>query len=360
MGANVGMFLTDTQKTGTDVDAFEPHVKKLDSGLKDCISVADFPKSIADGLGTLKRDLELVDDVLVILSPLPVVGEGAEPAERAVSELRKVVDPVAARAREFDNKVKPIRDRLKAAEKRVAQLIQKLEDLKAYAKKGHDAVAAVETCVQGHKLETTLDNFCGSVDVPVKAINTLLEAATKVANDIEKALAHLTDVGRAMHPIETAIDDVKKALHVLDQAAKPIRAALDQKISFPYSFKVKLGVTWKGWGPFKVPVPHFGLKTVNFTFTIHEVLKGVHGVIGIVQDGLMSLAKKVLHALHLKLPTIPEIPGLKELEQKMAAALGPIGKLAEDLESWGEKVEDILKRIHALEVSVDGFHLECP
>jgi len=353
--------INDLSQTETDVDHLKPYVEKVDKALSEAIEVAEIPEKVADKLGTLAKDLQIVDDALLVLTPVPVVGEGAAPAEKAVSTLRKPVDAVNKKAQAFEKRVKPIREKLQAADKRVKQLIDGLTKLKTCAGKGKYAVSGVKDCVVGHtKLENGLNKFCKATDPTVKGVNQVLEAATAVAEQIQKALGHLSDVGKAMKPVEKAIDDVMKTLKDLEVGLKPIQAALNQKISFPYSFKVKLGVTWKKkWG-IPYPVPHFGMKTVNYTFTIHQVLDGIHGVIGFVQDGLMSLAKKALAAVNLKLPTIGDIPGLKELEAKIDAAMAPLEKLKEDLEELEAKAEQILKSLHALEVSVEGFHIECP
>lgn len=347
------VLLARLEETQSDVDALRPHVVKLDNGLKSVVSALAEVKKVSDDLSELDDNLGTVSTVLLALQVVPVVGEPCGVAKTGVDEMKKGVHPVRTKANEFEARVKPVRDKISAVEKKVAAAIEKLDLLKAKAKELHDRAGTVYTCAQSKKLTavtTAEDQFSAGLNPGVAALNKALDAATAAAVAIEGKLADIEDAAKKLVDIGHPIDDVLSKLSGLSKALDPIRAALNQKITIPYSVKIS--------GPWYAPWK-WHVSTQNFTFSVQQILDGVNVGIKFVNDALMKAVRGILNGLNLNLPKLPEIPGLDALRAALDKALGPIGSIGADLDALGAKLDAILAGLDALVDGLGRFDFKC-
>jgi uncharacterized coiled-coil DUF342 family protein len=352
--------LGDLKTTQTDVDAFEPHVKKLDDSLTSVIDVLNKSKEVADKVDELDDDLKTTSVILTGLCAVPAVDEIAGPLNTAVSDMEKSVKPVRNKIDAFEKKVKPVRDKLKEIDKYVRESIQKLNSLKEGAAKLSSEVSCVNDCaeeIHSDVIKGSLDKFSSATDPVVKTINSALERATTLSERIEEMLQKIENACNVLLKIETPVINVLNVLDKLKPMFDAINSVLNQKISVPYSVKIKVHVStgnwWKPWAW------GWKIKTVNFSFSVKQIFDGINTGIGWINDKLMDLAKTALNALHIKFPELPSIPGLDDALKAIENTLSVFDPLIADVEELESQFESMLKNIHALEVAVTGFSIPC-
>jgi len=341
--------LEDTQE---DVDELRPYVVNLDGALKDAIDAMAKVKEVSDNLSKLDDNLGTVSLVLTALSPLPVVGQSASVAKKPVDVLKKGVHPVRTKANQFESKVKPVREKTEKVQEQTAKAIEKLDQLKKVAGQFETTLETTYSCLQKKNavgLMAKEDTFSKGVRPEVVALNKALTTTTNLAKSIEKKLSDVEDACKALVDIGKPIDDVMDKLSGLSKALKPIQDALNQKVSVPYSVKVKLK-----WPPWKTRI-----KTQTFAFSVKQVLDGINVGIGFINDKLEDAAKAVLKKLKVKLPDIPTIPGLDKLEDKLDNVLGFIGQLSSDLTDIADDLKSLSDKLDALNVNVGKFDIKC-
>lgn len=342
--------LEDTQE---DVSELRPYVVDLDGALKDAVDAMAKVKEVSDNLSKLDDTLGTISLVLTALSPLPVVGQPASVTKKPVDVLKKGVHPVRTKANQFEKKVKPVREKTEKVQEQTAKAIEKLDQLKKAAGQFEHTLETTYSCLRKKNFTALIDKsdkFSSGVRPEVVALNKALTSTTNLAKSIEKKLSDVKKTCDDLVAIGKPIDDVMDKLSGLTKALKPIEDALKQKISVPYSVRIK----GKWWQPWK-----WKLKTQNFSFSVKQVLDGINTGIGAVNDALETAAKAVLKKLKINLPKIPSIPGLDKLDDKIDNVLGFIGQLSSDLSDLGDDIKSLGDKLDALNVAVGKFDIKC-
>jgi len=342
-------------------------LRQLEGALKDVGKALAISKRVSDDLTTLDQLLENTHDSLSVAMLTPQLRTPAKYTRRAVEQLKKRVHPVRIKANNVDKKIEPLRKKVSQLQDLVGQMITRLERMGALTNLNLETVKGTQACINAQPdgpakddLRKALETFARAENPPVAALNTALSA---VLGEVDKALgqaAALQAVTRSLDGVSTAIHRVMSQLSNINTVMGPIRSALRQRITVPYSIKVKVR-------KFKFPKfwETFEIQTKNFTFTIEQIINGVNVGIKKIEDLLMQGAMKVLGPLlrpldnALKKITL-DIPGLAQVEDQLSQVLATLTAIGRTGEAIAGKGKATMDSIAQLEKIIGTFNIKCP
>lgn len=347
--------LKDLKTTTIDVNDLDSRVEKAQDKVKKAIKLIKEFEEVDDNITSADKGLKSTSIILTPFTALPVVGTVVSSTKKTVDATKKIVSPIRIQSNKLDKVAKRVRPKLESFDKKITSLRGQLKKLGKKADGLYDVVKPINDCAVEYNSSTTkkaLDEFSLKADPYVDEVNSSLKKCISLcktiedkANAIEKTLKKIINISHDLSGLLNVLEDIEKAL-------KPIMGILKKKISIPYSFKIKVdsGNWWKIW--------EWGWKTVSYTFSTQQIIDGINSGIKAVNDMLMKAAKKLLGALHIKMPTMPNIPGLSSLKKLIDSLFNKfdIDNKFEDLHDELREIIDALKSIEALSIS---FNLKC-
>lgn len=359
--AGTQILCADLAEVSQDAGELQGHVGDLDDSLNSAISLLQNVKDVSDTLTRLDDSLGVISVVMTALKPVPYIGTVVGAVKPAVDTMKKGVHPVRSKANSLEKKVKPVREKLQKVEEQVAKAKSKLGELKNKSTAFKEKLEEIYDCNKKRSALAFLgaeDKFCAELDPSVRVLDKVLDRANQLADDIDEKIKKVKDACQALVDIKKPLDDVDDVLKDMSKVLNPIKAALKQKISVPYSVKVKVKVTKKKW--WKIfTFWDWKWETTTFSFTIQQIMDGIDTGIGFVNDKLMDLAKAVLKKFNVDLPQLPKIPGLSQLEDKLEDVMGFIGNLEKDLSKFESNISSIFDKLEEFKDSIDKFKITC-
>jgi hypothetical protein len=251
----------------------------------------EIPDEIEAKLGELDNLVASVDRVLLLISIIPAINTEVKAIEKIVKSSQDLIHSSKIKVENLDNKyIEPIREQITDFRSRLQHLIQDINKLKEIQ------------------------------DLPAPELNPIIEEIIKLIAELETPLQDI--VNSQLFKISQDTEQFLSQLHFIDIMISPVNTALKEKITVPYSFKVKVKVPktkkvkdWTSfwnfvWKDVTVWDWDWQVKTENFTFTVKEILDGIKGIIDEVIGELEKEANKILDPIIKSLNLNIQLPGL--------------------------------------------------
>ena len=306
--------------------AFERRINDLDQSIDKAIEVLSIPEDIADDLLTLSRLIGTTDDVLVGVSVVPgPVGVFARATRKATQRLAEQVDKAKDVAVKFDKKVEPTRTKLEQIDETVSEAADTLADFRGVLRRSRVTVATVKHCMKSKRLDTrSLERFSARTLPTVEAMHRTFVAANKTATETDEAIDRVEAECRKLIPIREAIDAVTDELGALGVVLDPVYDALHHKVTvrIPYNVRIK-GKWYEPWD-WKIRTQY-----MTYAYSVGDILDGIDGVMGAVQEALEVAAKEILKPflgdVDLSIE-LPQIEGLDTLPANLTSITASLDK----------------------------------
>ena len=274
---------------------------KLDSFnllLSKFIQFLNIPDDIEHQLAKLDELLLLVDKILVLISIIPPITAEAKSLDEIVKSIYQIVNAQKIKLETIDNRyIEPIRDQFQELSQQLTFVIQKLDYLNAH-----------------------LSQLPPSAIPPLNhVILEILKSIDKLHND--KLISISEDIMQLLNKVQ-----------FLSTMLNPLAKVLKEKISIPYSYRIKVKVpkTKKVkdfssfcnfvWKEVNVIEWDWQVKTETFTFTVKEIFDGIQHIIDEVMVQLEREANEIiepiLKVINLKIE-LPGIPGIEHIEKEL-------------------------------------------
>ena len=290
----------------------------LQNSLSKFATVLEIPDQLEHKIIILSQNVHTLNQLLSILSIIPALKTPISLFQKVLGPIDKTIGSVRDKISKMDNTyVDPVRSEIQEFNERISHGV---DSLKLLDKK----FSSLPTDVQ-------------------KKANSSIEILVNLIDVLEKPIVSLSNSKLVDMLVE--VENLLETVNVLDVMMRPVEKALDVKISIPYSVKVKVPKTkkvkdWKSFWNFvwkEVQVWEWEIKTVNYTFTVREIIKGVD-VIREVLDLLEKEVDKVMDPVLKGLGLDVEIPGLgldgveKEIGKLLGVDLEGVKKVEKALE----------------------------
>jgi DNA repair exonuclease SbcCD ATPase subunit len=347
--------LNNLKTTTSDVKDLQNKVKKAQDKVRKAIkTIKDF-EEVDDGITTIDNTLKGVSTVMVPFTMVPAVGTAVSATKKTIDTTKKVISPIRKQSNKLDKKAKDVRPKLEKFDKKITALQTKLTTLRNTSDEVYNKIKPINDCaveIKSSSIKGALDVFSKSANPPVEEINSSLKKCIDFCEDVESKANAIENALKEATKISVNFEGLINALEKIEDALKPIQDALKFKISIPYSFKIKIDSKkwWKIW--------EWGWKTVNYRFSIQQILDGINSGISAVNDLLMKAAEKVLKSLKIKMPSIPSIPGLSKLK-KLIDGLFSKFDISDKFEDLYDELREIVDAFNSLKVLSLSFNIKC-
>ena len=342
----------------------------FDKIIQQVISILEIPDNIEHELAKLDDLLFLVDKTLMAISIIPAIATPTKVIDQIVKDIKLIVHPQKVNVEKIDNKyIEPIRDKVEEFHNRIEHIINEIDNIDD---KLLDSINKLEKIIvlikDNHELLNTLLTICNECDPIIQTTNTILIVIIQSINQIKGQFNKIIQLCK-LKQINNDINVVISKLHFIDQMVKPVNKVLDEKITIPYSVKVKVQVPktkkvkdWKSfwnfvWKEVTVWEWEWKVETQNFSFTVNQVLSGIDGIIEELEKEFEKEVNKIINpilkSVNLEIK-IPSIPGLEQIEKELNSLkdlveINSLNKLEQDL-------EDFVKNINQLCNSLDKIN----
>lgn len=354
------ILLNNLEYTESDLSSLEAKVTKVQDLVINSVDTLNVFKTINTDLKTLDDTIKLVSTVLTTFTTLPVVGGGVSITKKSLDTIDSLVHPIRDLSDKAEKAILPVRDTLKKVQTKIKSLQDEIIKSSAYTTDIYNSINTVNVCAIDNQSSTIidlLDEFSTSLNRPVALLNKSLYTCKVASSVIETKIQKLDDSMYCAIKVSKEINNVMVILNNIKHSLYPINGALNKKISVSYGVKVKVPETKKKW--YKV-VSFWTWKTEtqNFSFTVKQIIDGINTGISFVQDQLMKGAENALKEIGVKIPTMPNIPYLNDLEKELNIAID-IHTVVDDLECMYDDLRTIMDSLNTLKVSLDHFNIKC-
>ena len=294
-------------------------LKDLEDVLCNVNKVLEIPDDIEHKVINLETDIQTLQKLLRLISLIPAIKTPIISLEKVVQPVYDMVESIKSNISLLDNNyVNPIR--------------LKIQEFILRIQRAESSLLLVK-------------------DVPNEEhINFLVKELIKAISIVEKPLMEVGSNGvvKMLGEFDKALKDV----NFIDNMFRPVEKVLDEKITIPYSFKVKVKVPKtkkiKSWTTFwnfvwkEVTVWEWDwqIKTQYFTFTVNQILSGVDAiqkVIDLLKEKVDELLDPILKILHFDIQ-IPGLPSLDNLTQEIQKLISINIKPLDNIESSIENI----------------------
>lgn len=344
--------------TNRDIIYLQERIANIQKCVGNSINTLQQSATINSDLTKLDSGLKLMSTVLSPFTVLPSVGTALGVVKKSIDVIEKVVHPIKYVSDKVESAVKPVRNGLSQINNKITTIQTPLSDSKEYTSIVRYKFKDVNDCAvskNNTQIISMLDAFSIPINPVVTKLNNSIDEVVYICDAVNCKLGQIEQILSPISKISKDLNIVTNVLNDINKALNPLRSALDQKITVPYSVKVKTKLNAKNW--MKGKSWKWTTSSQNFTFTVHQILNGINSGIDSVNDALMKGAKDVLNSLGLKLPSIPTIPGLNELSS-LENIMQHLDVLR-SLDDLYDELHHIIDNLNSLNIASLTFNIEC-
>ena len=363
--------MEDTQKLIEDLSTAKVHtieidqrIESLDHHLDNIYGDLNISKKMNRNLVDLDDALEEASQLLTIVSIIPEIGAEVGQTKRVIDEFSGPVHKARKVSDRIEQKIAPLRKGVKNTDAHVEKLVNVFLNIIRVENTSIEMINNVQGCIKSlgnekafKDIEMRMNSLSGEVNPQVLKVDQLQVSLINEINLVEGKISDVIDVIKKFTDISNAIEHALSVLNPIIASLKAIKSAFNQTISIPYPSVC----TTKG--PLGIPIPYPCFE--HFSFSIQQLLDGVHGILGPVMDllnkAMNAILSPLLNALHLNihLPNIPYIGELESIFSSIESILYPIEK---DLKSLGDmfsECENIFSNISDELKQLEGIFEKC-
>lgn len=324
-------FTKSLAQTPQQAKRLSDNLTRLKKTNDELVTVLGYPQTISDNLNKLYDTMVDVRGVLTIVSVIPEVGQAASALKTSLNLLIQEVKPAKEAAARIASEVKPLHDNLKKLGPIIEQGIKYANELEAQSSAFLKHFQAITACINSlpdgevkDTAQTYLNQFSETNLPLVDNLNAVLDQTNTTIEKLYNALERLKAALNPMAAINKAIDKVMSVLG-------PIKSVLDELEHALMNIKIRPPL------PYPVPV------------SLYEIFKALGTFADLAMKPIQALVDSVLKALNIRLPSIPGLSDLINLDIDLP-----------DLPDFGGIVSDIEDFINKIKSLADIFQLDCP
>ena len=189
----------------TDIGHLERPLDRFDDLLSKIDSTLHFPKKAADDVGSIRKKLTVIDDIVELGAKVPIIGSSCSGVTSILRPMVKEPRPHGM----FGKAETILRDIDKDVLSGVKALVSRLKSPVDDARKAVDSIHADAVFIEV-QLQVLIKKHGNKVPKPIE------ECAREIANIVEGPIGKLDDIN----------DFVKDELGTLDDAMQPVQSAL--------------------------------------------------------------------------------------------------------------------------------------
>ena len=359
--------MEDTQKLIEDLSTAKVHtieidqrIESLDHHLDNIYGDLNISKKMNRNLVDLDDALKEASELLAIVSIIPEIGAEAGQAKRVIDEFHGPVHKARKVSDGIEQKIAPLRKGVKMTDAQVEKLVNVFLNIIRGENASIEMINNVQGCIKSlgnekafKDIEMRMNSLSGEVNPQVLKVDQLQVSLINEINLVEGKISDVIDVIKKFTDISNAIEHALSVLNPIIASLKAIKSAFNQTISIPYPSVCTTE------GPLGIPIPYPCLE--HFSFSIKQLLDGVHGILGPVMDllnkAMDAILSPLLKALHLDihLPNIPYIGELESIFSSIEKFLAPIennikslGDIFSECENIFNNISDELKQLEMI------------
>lgn len=321
-----------------NIDTAIPRLDRFMSNLSTLISALD--KCNKSCIYELDNLLTQLDD---LAGKTLSAGENVLTVQKSAAAIKQEVHSVRERTDNFNKKIEPVNNKLKLINDKIKITGLQLKDLKKISQQMYSVVSRANRYGSD---KDSLEKYCSGMESVAVFMDKSLEYLNGFCETQTQNISSLKDVCFDLLNIEPYVEQAMSEVIAIIDMLISIKGMLNKTIASPYGLKIK--------GPWYAPWK-WKIKTVTFSHSVRDVLKGVNTNIDYVNDQLMKMAQDVIKSANTNFPEIPDIHGLEDLKENIDGVYGIINNL-DDLNMG--LFDDILKNVHALEVGLSTFNVK--
>lgn len=330
----------------------EHKIESLDHHLQNIHDDLNISKKMNRNLVDLDDALKEASELLSIVSIIPEIGAEAAEAKRIIDDFHGPVHKARKVSDRIEKKITPLRKGVKKTDEQVEKLVNAFLGIIRGENASIDKITKVQGCLTslGDKkafkdLELEMNSLSGTVDPQVVKVDQLQVSLISAIDGVEGKISGAFAVIKKFTDISNAVEHALSVLNPVIDSLKAIKSAFNQTISIPYP---SVCIT-KGFLGVPIPYPCFE----HFSFSIQQLLDGVHSILGPVMDLLNSAMNAVLgpllKALHLDIH-LPNIPYIGELESIFSS----IERILEPIENEIKSLGDMFSECEKIFTNISG------
>ncbi len=284
------------------------------------ISAMDTIINVSNDVTELNKTLKTTYKVLLALNAVPYVNAFASPTSTMVKTIQRPLDPVAVKVAKITNKtVVPMKKKLVSFKEIVDATVDKFSTADDTLKFADIFVVEFRGCVAASNnkaLYGTVESETKKINGEHKKLNGSLIDINDSIDGFEEVVASMSDISAAIAPVKDGIDTVTPYTDKVSGVAREIDKVLSKKVTINLYFK-------------------------KYSFSVNDILDGIGGILNEAMDLLMNEAKKLLNPLLNELNiSIPQIPGLDDLEREVEKLKGEYDALAAQADTLEKKADE--------------------
>lgn len=325
-------FITTLGQTPVLSSALLANLHRLKNNLGQILTVLGYSKTVDDDLIRLDDALTTAKDLLTIVSVIPEVGQAASGLRNAVNALSQQVGSARRAADRIESVVKPLREALTPAQHGLDRFIGLVETIKSTSATFLAKFTAVANCINSlpngtYKTQgqNYLNEFSTEFEPDVDKLNRVLSAANTA---IERFYSQLDALRQALIPFRAISEAVRRVLDVLN----PVIGVLQRLKDALMSIKITIPIL-----PYPIEV------------SLYDIFKDFSTFADLALKPIQALVNEVLSALHIRLPSIPGLTDLINLNFTRP--------VVPDFPAFENVIEQLYDRFKP---AIPSFTLTCP
>jgi hypothetical protein len=361
---NTKKLIEDLSTAKVHTIEIEQRIESLDQHLDNIYGDLTISKKINRNFVDLDDALKEASELLAIVSIIPEIGAEAGQAKRVIDEFHGPVHKARKVSDGIEKKIAPLRRGVKMTDAQVEKLVNVFLNIIRGENSSIEMINNVQICISSlgdekafNEIEMKMDSLSGQVDPKVLKVDQLQVSLINEMNGVEGKISNVIDVIKKFTDISSAIEHALSILDPLIASLKVIKSVFNQTISIPYPSVCSTK------GPLGIPIPYPCFE--HFSFSIQQLLNGVHGILGPVMDllnkAMNAILSPLLNALHLNihLPNIPYIGELENIFSSIESILDPIEKDIKSIGDMFSECETIFNNISDELKQLEGILEKC-
>ena len=265
--------------------------------IKTVIDMLEIPNEVERKLSKLDNMLFHLDQLLLVVSIIPPISNGAKHLRIIVSSLKNITHSQKNKIEKINNGyIEPIRDKISNFHGRIQYTNEEINNfckiLNTFRHKFNKNIELIKNIKINNKMNyqsklIALNLVYDECTFSVSTMNNMLNIIIKSIDKINYQLKRVKNRCIKLKTISNDINKVIKKLNYINKVICPLSNILDKKVVISYNMKVKVKKLkkkkikkWKSstkfiWNTVTVWEWKWELKTIAITFTINQILNDI-------------------------------------------------------------------------------------